>query len=110
MYWTPPRCVGIATLLFTQETPDQMNRNNDLWVFTVMVPLVVADMVRLQLLCAVRPGEICAMRPCDVTRSVKGDWTYRPAFHKTEHLDRERRISIGLRGQANRPRDRRCCW
>lgn len=61
---------------------------------------VVADMVRLQLLCGARPGEVCAMRPADVTRGIDGTWTYRPTSHKTEHHGRERRIFIGPEGQA----------
>lgn len=60
---------------------------------------VVADMVRLQLLCGMRPGEVCALRPCDVTLGTKGVWTYRPAQHKTEHHGKERRIFIGPAGQ-----------
>lgn len=64
------------------------------------LPPVVADMVRLQLFCGMRPGEICVLRPCDVTRGTNGVWTYRPASHKTEHHGRERRIFIGPQGQA----------
>lgn len=60
---------------------------------------VVADMVRLQLLCGIRPGEVCSLRPCDVTRGLKGVWTYRPAQHKTEHFGKDRRIAIGPEGQ-----------
>ncbi|MEX1229498.1 MAG: site-specific integrase [Planctomycetaceae bacterium] len=60
---------------------------------------VVADMVRLQLLCGMRPGEVCLLRPCDVTRGTNGVWTYRPAQHKTEHFGKERRIFIGPAGQ-----------
>lgn len=60
---------------------------------------VLADMVRLQLLTGMRPGEVCSLRPCDVTRGTNGIWTYRPASHKTEHHGRERRIFIGPQGQ-----------
>lgn len=61
---------------------------------------VVSDMVRLQLLCGARPGEVCAMRPADITRGITGTWTYRPTSHKTEHHGRERRIFIGPEGQS----------
>lgn len=64
------------------------------------LPRIVADMVRLQLLCGARPGELCSMRPCDVSRGTSGVWTYRPASHKTEHHGRERRVFIGPEGQA----------
>jgi hypothetical protein len=42
-------------------------------------------MIRLQLLAAMRPGEVCVIRPCDVDRS--GDvWEYRPRKHKNATL------------------------
>lgn len=62
------------------------------------LPQVVADMVRLQRLTAMRGGELVQMRPCDVDRS--GDvWIYRPARHKTLHHDHNRTVMIGPRGQ-----------
>ncbi len=75
---------------------------------------IVADMVRLQLLCGMRPGEVCAIRPCDVTFGANGVWIYRPARHKTEHHGKERRIFIGPQGQEvlrpylNRAADAHC--
>jgi integrase len=58
------------------------------------LPAIVADMVRLQRLTGMRPGEVCSLRPCDVDRA--GDvWTYRPASHKTEHHGLERVVFIG---------------
>jgi integrase len=62
------------------------------------LPPVVADMVRLQQLTGMRPGEVCRMRPCDVDRRRKV-WLYRPAIHKMQHKNRERRIYIGPRAQ-----------
>ena len=60
---------------------------------------VVADMVRLQRLTGMRPGEVCILRPCDVDRS--GDiWLYRPASHKTQHHGRERIVCVGPQAQA----------
>jgi len=64
------------------------------------LPPIVRDMVRLQLLCGARPGELCGMRPCDVTRGTSGVWIYRPASHKTEHHGRDRKIFIGPEGQS----------
>jgi integrase len=60
---------------------------------------VVQAMIRLQLLTGMRPGEVCLLRPCDVTMQMNGAWVYRPASHKTEHHDRERRIYIGPEGR-----------
>jgi integrase len=38
----------------------------------------IRDMVQVQLLTGVRPGELCSMRPQEIARS--GDiWTYTPA-------------------------------
>lgn len=63
------------------------------------LPPVVADMVRLQRLTGMRPGEVCMLRPCDINRN--GDvWAYRPESHKTEHHDRDRVIFIGPKGQV----------
>ncbi len=63
------------------------------------LPAVVADMVQLQRLTGMRPGEVCAMRPCDLDRT--GDvWTYTPATHKTQHHGKTRTVFIGERGQA----------
>jgi hypothetical protein len=42
---------------------------------------------------------VCILRPSDVTIQTNGVWVYRPASHKTEHHDRERRVYIGPEGQ-----------
>jgi integrase len=62
------------------------------------LPKVVADMVRFQQFTGCRPGEVCSLRPCDVDRT-NDVWAYRPAGHKTEHLDRQRVIHIGPRAR-----------
>ncbi|MEM6692880.1 MAG: site-specific integrase [Planctomycetota bacterium] len=60
---------------------------------------VVQDMIRVQLLTGMRPGEVCSIRPMDVDRS--GDvWEYRPDSHKTEHHEKERVVYIGPEAQA----------
>lgn len=63
------------------------------------LPVVVADMVRLQRLTGMRPGELCELRPCDLDRS-QDIWTYRPASHKTEHHGRDRVVFLGAQSQA----------
>ncbi|TWT42663.1 tyrosine-type recombinase/integrase [Botrimarina hoheduenensis] len=63
------------------------------------LPEVVGDMVRLQRLTGMRPGEVCSLRPCDVDRSGEV-WTYRPAEHKTQHHGRERVVFIGPKAQG----------
>ncbi len=61
---------------------------------------VVAAMIELQLLTGIRSTEICIIRPCDIETSGK-IWFYRPAFYKSQYLDRknEKVICIGPRGQ-----------
>ena len=59
---------------------------------------VVADMVRLQRLTGMRPGELCILRPCDINRA-NDVWVYYPKRHKTMNAGRERPIFIGPRGQ-----------
>ena len=62
------------------------------------LPIVVADMVRLQRLTGCRPGELCSMRPCDIDQSTD-PWVYRPASQKTQHLGKDRLIHIGPKAQ-----------
>jgi len=61
---------------------------------------VVADMVRLQHLAGMRPGEVCALRPADIDRAGQvpdgpcypGVWVYLPGSWKTEHHEGARRV------------------
>jgi len=62
------------------------------------LPIVAADMVRLQRLTGARPAEVCIIRPCDVDTSDPV-WSYRPESHKTEHHGRERIIFLGPKAQ-----------
>jgi integrase len=59
---------------------------------------VVAAMVKVQRLTAMRPSEVCLMRPCDIDRSGEV-WVYTPSEHKTEHHDISRRVAIGRKAQ-----------
>lgn len=63
------------------------------------LPAVVADMVRLQRITAMRPAELCIVRPCDLDRSGEV-WIFKPASHKTEHHGKARLIPIGPKGQG----------
>lgn len=59
---------------------------------------VVADMVRIQRLTGCRPAEVCSLRPIDIDQ--RDDvWAFRPATHKTDHLDKQRVIFLGPRSQ-----------
>lgn len=46
-----------------------------------------------------RPSEALHLRMADIDRSGPV-WLYRPAAHKTEHLDKDRMVPIGPRAQA----------
>jgi len=77
------------------------------------MPAAVAAMVQLQLLTGCRPGEICRLRPGDIDRS-REVWCYRPASHKCEHHELEKRIFLGPKAQTilqpwlERPADAYC--
>ncbi|MCA9070743.1 MAG: site-specific integrase, partial [Planctomycetaceae bacterium] len=58
------------------------------------LPPTIADMVRIQRLTGMRPGEVCIMRPCDIDRS-SDPWEYTPESHKTEHHGRGRIVFLG---------------
>jgi integrase len=73
----------------------------DLHVAAVL-PLVsqaVADMIRVQRVTGMRPGEVLIMRPMDIDRCGE-DWEYVPHTHKTEHHSKSRRIPLGPETRA----------
>lgn len=63
------------------------------------LPAAVADMVRVQSLSGMRPGEACRLRPGEVDRSG-AVWVYRPATHKTRWRGKERAVYLGPQAQA----------
>lgn len=77
------------------------------------LPLIVADLVRLQRATGMRPSEVCALTPGAVDRTGKV-WLYAVAGHKMEHTGADRIVPIGPRGQAvlrkylERPADQYC--
>jgi integrase len=64
------------------------------------MPPIVADMVRVQLLCGMRPQEVRNLRSVDIIDRDKDVWRYVPFTHKTEHKGKNRAIAIGTRTQA----------
>lgn len=76
--------------------PDPIRPVDDATVEATLVFLnpTLADMVRMQALTEMRPGEMLLMRTCDIDRS-DDVWVFTPAHHKTQHHGHERRISIG---------------
>ena len=63
------------------------------------MPPIVADMVRVQKFCGMRPQDVRNMRSCDINRNDE-IWTYTPFTHKTEHKGKDRIIAVGPRAQA----------
>lgn len=57
-----------------------------------------ADMIRVQLLTGMRPGELCMMRVSHLNRDMQ-PWRYIPPHHKTEHKSKQRIILIGPKAQ-----------
>lgn len=58
----------------------------------------IRDMVDLQLVTAMRPGEVCVMRGVDIDTTGKL-WIYKPEHHKTQHHGHERTVYLGKRAQ-----------
>lgn len=56
-------------------------------------PKPVCDMLSLQRLTAMRPGELFTMTPADIDRSGD-DWFYCPEHHKTAHHGKRREVPI----------------
>jgi integrase len=63
-----------------------------------VLPKVVADMVRVQLLVGCRPGEVCRLTPSMIDRSEKV-WSADLRDHKTAYRDKSRTIFFGPQAQ-----------
>jgi integrase len=63
------------------------------------LPVVVADMVRVQRLTGMRPGEVCAMTVGEIDTSGEV-WLFSPRHHKTAHHGKSRVVPLGPRTQA----------
>ena len=68
---------------------------------------VVADMLRLIWITAMRPSEVCRVRPFDIVRKDKECWLYVPGRdagvlgdHKTTHFQRIRAIPLPSKAQS----------
>lgn len=63
------------------------------------LPPVLAAMVRLQRLTAMRPGELCGLTMAQIDRSDKACWWYHPAKHKNAWRGRGRAVPLGIEAQ-----------
>ena len=72
--------------------------DDDLQATIQHAPIIIGDMINVQLLTACRPGELVGMtrRQIDTTGEV---WCYRPVKHKNQWRDQGREIQIGPRAQ-----------
>ncbi len=74
---------------------------------------IIADMIRLQLLTGMRPGEVCMIRPGDIIQGEDA-WAFYPTSHKTAHQGSDRKIYFGpdaqkiLKKYMDRPKKRNC--
>jgi len=59
---------------------------------------LIGDMVAIQRLTGMRPGEICSLAACEIDRS-ESIWQYAPLDHKMRHKRRVRLIAIGPKAQ-----------
>jgi integrase len=59
---------------------------------------IIADMVRVQRLTGMRPGELVIMRPEDIDRAGEV-WEYGPERHKTQHRGKSRVVYINKTAQ-----------
>ena len=63
------------------------------------MPPLIAAMVELQLLTAMRPGEVVVLKPCDI--DMRDDiWVYKPESHKNAWRGLDRPVAIGPKAQA----------
>jgi integrase len=71
----------------------------DVEVVLPWLPASVAAMVRLQLLCGCRAGEIVRMRGADLDMA-EPVWTFKPLHHKNAWRGEQRVVYLGPRAQA----------
>lgn len=67
------------------------------------LPAILQDMIAIERLTGMRPGEVCIVRGCDlVVDQQEGVWFYRPHIYKLEHMENaaERIIVFGPLAQA----------
>jgi integrase len=62
------------------------------------LPPVIRDMVAVQRLTGMRPGELCVMNWAQIERTGPV-WFYRPAQHKCAHRGKQRVVPLGPRAQ-----------
>jgi integrase len=62
------------------------------------LPRTIADMIDVQRLTGMRPGELVQLATGAIDTSGQV-WVYRPARHKTMHLDKDREVYIGPKAQ-----------
>ena len=89
------RCPGVRETARVLPVPEK-----DVEAACTKLPRHLADMVRVQLLSGMRPGEACSMRAGDIERPAAGCWVYRPSKHKGSYLGRVREVYLGPQARA----------
>jgi integrase len=92
----PPVQIGTA-----KENKRRTNiPQEDLEVALPFFSEIIADMLRLQMLSAMRPSEVCRMKAEHIVTEYDGkNWLYLPPKHKTAWRGKERVIILGLEEQ-----------
>ena len=92
---------GLQAGRSTAQEPDPIGPVSEEAVAAVLphVSPIIAEMIRVQLLTGMRPGEVCIMRPIDLDTSHNDVWTYTPQRHKNQHRGKSRLIHIGPKAQ-----------
>ncbi|VTS04922.1 tyrosine-type recombinase/integrase [Tuwongella immobilis] len=85
----PPGTRGVK-----ESKPREPAFEADLEAITPHLPPMVADLLRIQMLSAARPGEIRVMRPRDLDRTDPHCWIFRPSQHKNHWRGQERTIVL----------------
>jgi integrase len=78
--------------------PVEMVNQRDVEAVKPFVNRYVWAMIQLQLITAMRPGEVCIMRMRDITVAKDADgreyWTYNMPSHKTSHHGKARTVTM----------------
>lgn len=63
------------------------------------LPPIIADMVKVQRLAAMRPNEVCRMKVGEITK-MADVWIYNPPIHKNTWRGHEKHVPLGKEEQA----------
>jgi integrase len=94
----------VKLLRFGQARESKKRKNVPIKNIEAVIPYVrpiIADMIQLQLLTAMRPNEVCRMKAEEIDMDYDGgeNWLYSPPIHKTAWRGKSRCIVLGWEEQ-----------